>query len=50
MGLPNGTILPPGIYVDINSAAMNRRVEIFGVRPDVFEPLRLRQDGETEKE
>jgi cytochrome P450 len=51
MVLPGGVRLPPGTYVGINPAAMNRRVEIFGERPEEFEPLRWPKGvGESEEE
>ena len=51
MVLPNGMVLPPGTYVGINPAAMNRRADVFGLRPNQFEPERwMRRSGETEQD
>jgi cytochrome P450 len=47
MTLPSGHNLPAGVYVGINAAAMNRREDIFGAKPNYFDPLRwLKMDGE----
>jgi cytochrome P450 len=43
---PSGTCLPPGAYVSINPAAMNRRQEIYGTHPDLFDPMRWLQGNE----
>ncbi len=48
--LPSGTYLPPATYVGINPAAMNRRPDVFGAHPDVFDPLRWLQGKETQDE
>lgn len=49
MQLPNGMVLPPGTYVGINPAALNRRSDVFGEHTQNFEPLRwLKHDNETE--
>lgn len=51
MQLPNGLTLPPGTYVGINPAAMNRRADVFGPHPDIFDPLRwLRREEESEEQ
>jgi cytochrome P450 len=50
MELPSGHKLPAGTYVGINAAAMNR-IDIFGEKPDEFDPLRwLQQKNETSDE
>jgi cytochrome P450 len=51
MQLPNGVVLPPGTYVGINPAALNRRSDVFGDHPHNFDPLRwLKHDNEAEDE
>ena len=43
MELPNGVYIPPGTLVGINAAAMNRREDVFGERPELFDPVRWLQ-------
>jgi cytochrome P450 len=51
MELPSGHKLPAGTYVGINAAAMNRIEDVFGAKPDEFDPLRwLKQEKETDDE
>lgn len=48
--LQNGIYFPPGTYVGINPAAMNRRADVFGAHPDVFDPMRWLQRDESQEE
>jgi cytochrome P450 len=51
MELPSGHSLPAGTYVGINAAAMNRIEDVFGTKPDEFDPLRwLQRENETSDE
>ncbi|KAN0112205.1 benzoate 4-monooxygenase cytochrome P450 [Hyaloscypha variabilis] len=51
MELPSGHSLPAGTYVGINAAAMNRIEDVFGTKPDEFNPLRwLQRENETSDE
>jgi len=50
MELPSGQYLPPGTFVGINSAAMNRRPDVYGADAESFNPERwVRAAGESEK-
>jgi cytochrome P450 len=51
MELPSGHSLPAGVHVGINAAAMNRIEDVFGAKPDEFDPLRwLQKENETSDE
>jgi cytochrome P450 len=50
MELPIGQYLPPGTFVGINSAAMNRRPDVYGADAESFNPERwVRAAGESEE-
>jgi hypothetical protein len=50
MELPSGQYLPPGTFVGINSAAMNRRPDVYGADAESFNPERwVRAAGESEE-